>query len=137
MALLTARSSAIALTALLMTSGCIPTPDRAETRAPPPGRMSPATAKPVPAPKSAPAVAQMITPGPPPPAVSENAPVPPPPAWQVRTVTASAVEVTPSTYVVKAGDTLRRISDKTGAGSEAIAKVNDIPSPFKSRIAWS
>lgn len=133
MALLTARSSAIALTALLMTSGCIPTPDRAETRVPPPGR---ATAKPAPAPvsKSEAVAPQVIAPGPPPPAVSENVPMPPPPAWQVRTVTPSAVEVAPSTYVVKPGDTLRRISDKTGAGSEAIAKVNEIPSPFTIKI---
>jgi len=35
-----------------------------------------------------------------------------------------------SVYVVKAGDSLRRISDKTGAASEAIARANNIPPPF-------
>lgn len=46
-------------------------------------------------------------------------------------MTPSAIEVAASTYVVKRGDTLRAISDRTGAGSEAIARVNDIAPPFK------
>ena len=132
MALLTARSSAIALVALLLTSACIPTPDRAATQVPPAKRRP--VAQPEPATEPALPPMQAVSPGPPPPAVSENAPVPPPPAWQVKIVTPSAVEVTPSTYVVKTGDTLRRISDRTGAGSEAIAKVNNIPAPFTIKI---
>jgi len=49
----------------------------------------------------------------------------------VKGVTPSAIDVASSTYVVKRGDTLRGISDKTGAASEAIARVNHIATPFK------
>lgn len=74
---------------------------------------------------------------PPPPPGPIAAPVstaptkPQPPAWQLRKVEPSATDVAASVYVVKAGDSLRRVSETTGAGSEAIARVNDIPSPFK------
>ena len=54
----------------------------------------------------------------------------PPPAWESRRVTAGAREVASSTYVVRPGDSLRSIAIKTGAGSEAIARANDIPPPF-------
>jgi murein DD-endopeptidase MepM/ murein hydrolase activator NlpD len=54
-----------------------------------------------------------------------------PPAWQSRKVEPSAVDVPASIYVVKAGDSLRRISERTGAGSEAIARANAIATPFK------
>ncbi|QTH23002.1 M23 family metallopeptidase [Rhizorhabdus wittichii] len=50
---------------------------------------------------------------------------------QVRTVTPSGGRVAAQTYVVKSGDTLRGISDKTGAASEAIARINRIEPPFK------
>lgn len=130
MALLTTRSTTPTLLALLLTtSACIPVQERAETRraAPAPIRQRatppPVAAKPIEQPK--------IAPGPPPPAVSENVPTPPPPAWQVRTVAPSAIEVVASTYVVKRGDTLRAISDRTGAGSEIIARANQIAAPFK------
>jgi murein DD-endopeptidase MepM/ murein hydrolase activator NlpD len=66
--------------------------------------------------------------------VSVGTPPSPPPAWQVKTVAPSAVDVEPSTYIVKDGDTLRGISGKTGAGSEAIARANKIDSPFKIRV---
>lgn len=134
MALLTRRSTTPALLALMLTSACIPPQDRAGPRRPAP----PAAAKPrspvrAALPPAAPASAPItpIAPGPPPPAVSEAAPTPPPPAWQVRVVTPDAIEVTASTYVVKKGDTLRAISEKTGAGSETIARVNKISPPFK------
>lgn len=140
MALLNHRSTIPALIVLLLTSACIPTPERAETRPPaPPSRntkrpslRSEAVRAAIPAFSSV--QQDTVAPGPPPPAVSEDVPVPPPPAWQVRTVTASAIEVEPSTYVVKNGDTLRRISDMTGAGSEAIARVNNIPTPFTIKV---
>lgn len=134
MAQLTQRSTAPAMIALLLTSACIPATDRAEPRRPPAASGSVSRpAKPTVAPATVPvaAIAQPIAPGPPPPAVSENAPSPPPPAWQVKVVTPSAIEVAPSTYVVKRGDTLRAISDRTGAGSEVIARVNKIAAPFK------
>ena len=131
MALPIHRSTTSALVALLlMTSACIPTQQRTETRRP---ATAPVRQRAVPPPPTVPKPVEQpkIAPGPPPPAVSENVPTPPPPAWQVRTVNPSAIEVASSTYLVKRGDTLRAISDRTGAGSEAIARVNHIAAPFK------
>ena len=93
---------------LLLLAGCIPgnRPDPA----PPPRASAP----------------------PPPPAPAPVAP--PPPAWQARKVVPNAVEIRRSTYVVVAGDSLRRISDKTGAASEAIARENRLAPPFLIRI---
>ncbi|MDT8757652.1 M23 family metallopeptidase [Sphingomonas psychrotolerans] len=54
----------------------------------------------------------------------------PPPAWEARRVTADAKLVSSSTYVVQAGDSLRSIATKTGAGSEAIARANNLIAPF-------
>lgn len=77
----------------------------------------------------------------PPPATAPSAPAPTPapapapkPAWVARAVVPDALEVRPSTYIVKAGDTLRRISDSTGAASEAIARVNNLSPPFLIRV---
>jgi lipoprotein NlpD len=53
-----------------------------------------------------------------------------PPAWKAQAVIADALDVPASTYVVQPGDSLRGISKKTGAGSEAIARANRIPAPF-------
>lgn len=62
-------------------------------------------------------------------------PLPPPrPEWVARDVVASATEVPAQTYTVQPGDTLRRISDRLGASSEAIARANGIPSPFVIRV---
>lgn len=54
----------------------------------------------------------------------------PPPAWESRGAAADAVEVPAGDYVVKRGDTLRRIAETTGAGSEAIARANALAAPF-------
>lgn len=54
----------------------------------------------------------------------------PPPAWEARHVTADARTVTASTYIVQPGDTLRGIAATTGAGSEAIARANQLERPF-------
>ncbi|NML04769.1 M23 family metallopeptidase [Sphingomonas sp. G-3-2-10] len=54
----------------------------------------------------------------------------PPPAWQMRPVTADARDVPASTYVVRSGDSLRLIAVKTGAGSEAIARANNLAAPY-------
>jgi murein DD-endopeptidase MepM/ murein hydrolase activator NlpD len=54
----------------------------------------------------------------------------PPPAWEARRVVADARQIAGSTYVVQSGDTLRTISAKTGAGSEAIARANALAAPF-------
>jgi murein DD-endopeptidase MepM/ murein hydrolase activator NlpD len=138
------RRSTPALLVMLLATACIPAPDRpapsqrpAPSRTPPkatppkakPPRTTKRTTTPTPAP--APAPHPPAPPPPPPPPVSEAASPPPPPAWQVRTVTPAAVEVAAQTYVVKPGDTLRGISDKTGAASEAIARINRIEPPFK------
>lgn len=130
MAMLTRRPTASALIALMLTSACIPATQRAEPRRPGPAT-SPARQAVAPTTPPAPPAREAVVPGPPPPAVSENAPTPPPPAWQVKPVTPSAVDVASSTYVVKPGDTLRAISNRTGAGSEVIARVNNIAAPFK------
>ena len=57
----------------------------------------------------------------------------PRPAWESRPVTPDARTIAGTTYVVGPGDTLRRVSDKTGAGSETIARANDLPPPFTIR----
>lgn len=87
--------------------------------------------RPAPAPRARPAA-----PASSPPPVTEQVPEPPapPPAWQARGVTPNAVEIRSSTYKVVSGDTLRGISDKTGAGSEAIARANGLGPPFVIRI---
>ena len=54
----------------------------------------------------------------------------PPPAWQARPVTPDAETIATTSYIVQPGDTLRAVADRTGAGSEAIARANDIPAPF-------
>ncbi|HEX8301778.1 M23 family metallopeptidase [Sphingomonas sp.] len=54
----------------------------------------------------------------------------PRPAWEARPVTPDARRIEASTYVVRSGDSLRSISVKTGAGSEAIARANDLAQPY-------
>lgn len=51
-------------------------------------------------------------------------------AWEARPVTPNAQDVAAELYTVQPGDTLRAISRKTGAGSEAIARANTIAPPF-------
>nr|WP_299912851.1 M23 family metallopeptidase [Sphingomonas bacterium] len=52
------------------------------------------------------------------------------PAWQVRPVSPDAQTIRASSYVVRPGDTLRAIADRTGSGSEAIARANGLVPPF-------
>jgi len=54
----------------------------------------------------------------------------PPPAWLARPVSPDAQTIRASTYVVQPGDTLRGIADRTGSGSEAIARANGLTPPF-------
>ena len=54
----------------------------------------------------------------------------PRPAWEARPVTADAADVAAQEYIVRPGDTLRAISNKIGAGSEAIARANNLVAPF-------
>lgn len=58
------------------------------------------------------------------------APAAPPPAWKARPVSPDAQTVAAHTYEVRPGDTLRAIADRTGAGSEAIARANGLTAPF-------
>ncbi len=55
-------------------------------------------------------------------------------AWEARPVTADAREIAAGSYVVEPGDTLRAIADRTGSGSEAIARANGIDPPFTIRV---
>lgn len=54
----------------------------------------------------------------------------PPPAWETREADADARLVASSTYRVRPGDTLGAISDRTGAGSDAIARANGLAAPY-------
>lgn len=84
-----------------------------------------------PAPEPRPAM-----PAPPPSVVTPTppAPIPPLPSFDIRPVTPNAVESPGGSYIVQRGDTLRRVSDKTGAASEAIARANRLAPPFVIRI---
>ncbi len=57
--------------------------------------------------------------------VIENQPV-----WKMQQVVANAVIVPPSTYIVKAGETLRGVGNRSGAGSESIARANALKYPY-------
>ena len=59
------------------------------------------------------------------------------PAWEARPVVADARTIPSSTYVVQAGDTLRGIAEKTGAGSEVIARANALAPPYTIRVGQS
>lgn len=65
----------------------------------------------------------------------DEAPAPPsaPPAWEARPVTPDARTIAESSYIVRPGDTLRGVADKTGSGSEIIARANGLESPFTIR----
>ncbi len=65
--------------------------------------------------------------------IDRPAPPPRPQAWEARPVTADAREIPISSYTVAPGDTLRGIADKTGSGSEAIARANGLEAPFTIR----
>lgn len=52
------------------------------------------------------------------------------PLWEAKTVTPHAQQVQGGTYSVQSGDTLRGIGNKTGAGSEAIARANGLVEPW-------
>ena len=54
----------------------------------------------------------------------------PRPSWEIRPVARDAKEIPASVYVVQPGDTLRGVADRTGAGSEAIARTNGLSAPF-------
>ena len=55
------------------------------------------------------------------------------PVWEMRPVRGDAREVAEDVYVVQPGDSLRAIGERTGAGSETIARINDLTAPFTIR----
>ena len=54
----------------------------------------------------------------------------PRPAWEARRVRADAQDIADQTYTVRPGDTIRSIANRLGAGSEAIARANNLSAPF-------
>jgi murein DD-endopeptidase MepM/ murein hydrolase activator NlpD len=56
------------------------------------------------------------------------------PIWEARPVTANAATISQTIYVVKPGDGLRAIGEATGAGSETIARVNNLTPPYVLRL---
>lgn len=60
---------------------------------------------------------------------SARIPLPAPPAVTAK-VTPDARLVTAQTYIVRPGDTLRGIGNRTGAGSESIARENRLAPPY-------
>lgn len=56
------------------------------------------------------------------------------PAWEARPVSPDATLVEERSYTVAPGDSLRRIAERTGAGSEAIARANGLAPPFTVRV---
>lgn len=57
--------------------------------------------------------------------------------WSPSPVATDARAVTARAYVVQAGDTLRGIGNRTGAGSEAIARENALEPPYVIRVGQS
>ena len=107
----------------------VPTPTTTSAGRPPIRRSVPATAsRSIPRPQLAPpsieATAQK-------PVTSLPAPRP---SWEIRPVTPDAREIAGSTYIVRPGDTLRGIADRTGAGADAIARANALPPPYVVRV---
>ncbi|MDZ7894451.1 MAG: M23 family metallopeptidase [Sphingobium sp.] len=52
------------------------------------------------------------------------------PVWTAQQVPANARVVSAGSYVVQPGDTLRGIGNRTGVGSEMLAKVNHLAPPY-------
>jgi murein DD-endopeptidase MepM/ murein hydrolase activator NlpD len=57
----------------------------------------------------------------------------PRPAWEARPVSADAKTIPDATYIVRPGDTLSRVVDRSGASLEAIARANDLETPYSIR----
>ncbi|MEI9928001.1 MAG: peptidoglycan DD-metalloendopeptidase family protein [Sphingomonas sp.] len=109
----------IAPLAFALLAGCIPSAGPAQTYTPPPrarpAQLRPAPIRPAPTPRIDPDVRALPS---------------PPPAWEIRPVTPDARQVPAGSYIVRGGDSLRLIAVKTGAGSEAIARANNLAKPY-------
>lgn len=93
-------------------------------------------------------IPQVDRPAPPPPPNYNRYPPPPPrpqpsdrierlpaprPAWETAAVDADARYVAAQTYVVRPGDTLSEVADRTGAGVAAIGGANGLTAPYTIR----
>jgi len=125
-----AGTSFARLTALMLPialAGCIPSPTGrpGKTARPAPRQTAPEAPAQVPQPTASLSLE---------PAPRYDTPVAttsiPPPAWLTKPVLPDAVTIASSRYVVKAGDTLTRIANLTGASAEAIARENALETPF-------
>lgn len=106
------RSRGMMMAAPLLLGACIPQMGQADPQYPPPPRAEPQRYEPQ---------------------RTDNdvrSPTTAPPAWQARPVIANAQAIGASIHVVQPGDTLRGIADRTGSGSEAIARANGLAPPF-------
>ncbi len=56
------------------------------------------------------------------------------PVWEERPATANAAPIAGGSYVVAAGDTLSAIGERSGAGTNAIARANDLSPPYAIRV---
>lgn len=56
------------------------------------------------------------------------------PSWSPATVQRNAQLASGNAYVVRSGDTLFRIGNETGAGLDAIARVNGLSSPYTLQV---
>lgn len=113
----------------LLLAGCIPAPvqDSAPYAAPlPPAQPAPTIP---PSPSMPPQPAQRPS--------SEPQMIERKPVWTAQQVTANARTVAASTYSVQPGDTLRGIGNRTGAGSDAIARANGLAPPYALRPGQS
>ncbi len=103
----------------LLLAGCIPSREERDYDAPPPPRPSgPQRGQ---SPSDYPR--QTLNDG-------VVAPQAPPPAWKAQPVTADGQAIAESVYEVRPGDNLRTIADRTGSGSDAIARANGLAPPF-------
>ncbi len=123
------RAAAVTGAALLLTA-CIPA-------ATPPAPSAPAQPPPPP-PQALPAPAEAPHPPPLPHEAEERAPVQQlaaaRPAWEARPVAPDARLVIAQDVVVRRGDTLSAIAERTGASAQAIARRNALSPPYEVRI---
>ncbi len=126
---------ALALAMAIGLGACIPAgspptgyesaPAPARPKPQPPQRREPAQARPQPSRPQQPPAQRT-----PPPEQDVRVLPAPPQSWEARPVAADARPVSAGTYIARPGDTLRSIADKTGAGSEAIARANNLVAPY-------
>ena len=128
---MTRRWATAMLPGLLATAACIPQVNPPYTAAPPSRELPPPPRRPPP-PRELSRQAEDRQP--PAAAADQVSTLPAPrPAWEARPVSADAETVDAGSYVVRPGDTLRDVGDRTGVGSDAIARANALEPPFTIR----